>query len=221
LEEKASKAGLDVNIRVVVSAKTPERAQRYLDDVLNAYGQFNIYEYGNSFVNAMPKKQASIVRPFIFREFDESFRMVMAAEEMATVYHLPLPTTETPKINWLLSRKALPPSNLPTSGLLLGHSEYRGHRYGVHIKPEDRRRHMYIIGKSGSGKTEMMKAMVQQDIEEGRGVCVIDPHGDFADDALAFVPKERADDVVFFDPGDFARPMGLNMLEFDPAIPEQ
>ncbi|MCC7523119.1 type IV secretion system DNA-binding domain-containing protein [Candidatus Uhrbacteria bacterium] len=221
LEEKASKAGLDVNIRVVVSAKTPERAQRYLDDVLNAYGQFNIYEYGNSFVNAMPKKQASIVRPFIFRQFDESFRMVMAAEEMATVYHLPLPTTETPKINWLLSRKALPPSNLPTSGLLLGHSEYRGHRYGVHIKPEDRRRHMYIIGKSGSGKTEMMKAMVQQDIEEGRGVCVIDPHGDFADDALAFVPKERADDVVFFDPGDFARPMGLNMLEFDPAIPEQ
>ncbi len=221
LEEKASKAGLDVNVRVVVSAKTPDRAQRYLDDVLNAYGQFNIYEYGNSFVNATPKKQASIVRPFIFRQFDESFRIVMASEEMATLYHFPLPTTETPKINWLLSRKALPPSNLPTSGLLLGHSEYRGHRYAVHIKPEDRRRHMYIIGKSGSGKTEMMKAMVQQDIEEGRGVCVIDPHGDFADDALAFVPKERADDVVFFDPADFSRPMGLNMLEFDPAIPEQ
>jgi len=221
LEEKASKAGLDVNIRVVVSAQTPETAQRYLNDVLNAYGQFNIYEYGNGFKQDTPRFQAAIIRPFIYRSFDENARIVLNAEEMATVYHFPLPTTETPKINWLLSRKALPPSNLPTTGLLLGHSDYRGRLYDVRIKSEDRRRHMYIIGKSGSGKTEMMKAMVQQDILEGRGVCVIDPHGDFADDALEFVPKERADDVIFFDPADYERPMGLNMLEFDPARPEQ
>ncbi len=221
LEEKASKAGLDVNIRVVVSARSPDAAQRYLNDVLNAYGQFNIYEYGNGFQQVTPRFQASIIRPFIYRTFDERVRIVLNSEEMATLFHFPLPTTETPKINWLLSRKALPPSNLPTEGILLGHSEYRGRMYDVRIKQEDRRRHMYIIGKSGSGKTEMMKAMVQQDIEEGRGVCVIDPHGDFADDALEFVPKHRADDVIFFDPADYERPMGLNMLEFDPAKPEQ
>ncbi|HVM90465.1 MAG TPA: type IV secretion system DNA-binding domain-containing protein [Verrucomicrobiae bacterium] len=221
LEEKASKAGLDVNIRVVVSAQSPETAQRYLNDVLNAYGQFNIYEYGNGFKQNTPRFQAAIIRPFIYRSFDESVSIVLNAEEMATVFHFPLPTTETPKINWLLSRKALPPSNLPTEGILLGHSDYRGRLYDVRIKQEDRRRHMYIIGKSGSGKTEMMKAMVQQDIREGRGVCVIDPHGDFADDALEFVPKHRADDVIFFDPADYERPMGLNMLEFDPARPEQ
>jgi hypothetical protein len=221
LEEKASRAGLDVNIRVVVSAGSPDAAQRYLNDVLNAYGQFNIYEYGNGFQQVTPRFQSAIVRPFIFRTFDERVRIVLNSEEMATLFHFPLPTTETPKINWLLSRRALPPSNLPAEGLLLGHSEYRGRLYDVRIKQEDRRRHMYIIGKSGSGKTEMMKAMVQQDIEEGRGVCVIDPHGDFADDALEFVPKHRADDVIFFDPADYDRPMGLNMLEFDPAKPEQ
>ncbi|MEK7473595.1 MAG: type IV secretion system DNA-binding domain-containing protein [Patescibacteria group bacterium] len=221
LEEKASRAGLDVNIRVVVSAGSPDAAQRYLNDVLNAYGQFNIYEYGNGFQQVTPRFQSAIVRPFIFRTFDERVRIVLNSEEMATLFHFPLPTTETPKINWLLSRRALPPSNLPAEGLLLGHSEYRGRLYDVRIKQEDRRRHMYIIGKSGSGKTEMMKAMVQQDIEEGRGVCVIDPHGDFADDALEFVPKHRADDVIFFDPADYDRPMGLNMLEFDPARPEQ
>ncbi|MEI7512726.1 MAG: type IV secretion system DNA-binding domain-containing protein [Candidatus Uhrbacteria bacterium] len=221
LEEKASKAGLDVNIRVLVSAQTPELAQRYLNDVLNAYSQLNIYEYGNGFTQNTPRFQASIIRPFIYRRFDEHARIVLNAEEMATVFHLPLPSTETPKINWLLSRKALPPSNLPEEGILLGRSEYRGRLYDVRCKPEDRRRHMYIIGKSGTGKTEMMKAMVQQDIMEGRGVCVIDPHGDFADDALQFVPKERADDVIFFDPADYERPMGLNMLEFDPAHPEQ
>ncbi len=221
LEEKAAKSGLDVNVRVMTSSKAPAKAQQYLNDILNAFGQFNIYEYGNSFVKEMPRFQKKIIRDFIYRNFTEKYKMVLNGEEMATLFHFPLPSTETPKIDWLLSRKAAPPSNLPTEGLLLGHVDYRNHKFDVRIKQEDRRRHMYIIGKSGSGKTEMMKAMVQQDIEEGRGVCVIDPHGDFAEDALGFVPKERAEDVVFFDPSDFERPMGLNMLEFDPEKPEQ
>jgi len=221
LEEKASKAGLDVNIRVIVSSLNPEKAKRYLNDIMGSFGQYNVYEYGNSFVKATPSFQTQMVRHFIYRHFDPRYSIVLNSEELASLYHFPLPTTETPKVNWLLSRKSQPPSNLPPDGLLLGHSDFRGHRFNVRIKPEDRRRHMYIIGKSGTGKTEMMKAMVQQDIEEGRGVCVIDPHGDFADDALEFVPKERADDVIFFDPADNERPMGLNMLEYDPAHPEQ
>ena len=221
LEEKASKAGLEVNVRIIASSKVPERAQRYLNDVLAAYGQFNIYEYGNTFVKNMPRFQTSMIRHFIYRHFDEKYRMLLGSEEMATVFHLPLATTETPKINWLLSRKTIPPSNLPTEGSLLGYSEYRGQKYDVRIKNEDRRRHMYMIGKSGTGKTELMKALSQQDIEAGHGVCIIDPNGDFADDALSFVPKHRADDVIFFDPGDYDRPIGLNMLEFDPAHPEQ
>jgi hypothetical protein len=221
LEEKASKAGLETNIRIVVSASDPNNAQRYLNDILGAFGQYNIYEYGNSFAKAAPSFQSTLVRHFIFRHFDDRFAMVLNAEELASLYHLPLATTETPKIDWLLARRALPPTNLPTEGLILGHSEYRGHDYVIRMKPQDRRRHMYIIGKSGSGKTELMKSMVKQDIEEGRGVCVIDPHGDFADDALAFVPRERADDVIYFSPADTERPMGLNMLEFDERYPEQ
>lgn len=221
LEEKASKAGLDVNIRVVVSARSPEAAQRYLNDVLNAYGQFNIYEYGNGFQQETPRFQAGIIRPFIYRHFDERYRIVLNSEEMATLFHFPLPTTETPKINWLLSRRALPPSNLPTEGILLGQSEYRGRLYDVRMKQADRRRHMYVIGKSGSGKSVFQASLIKQDIEEGRGVCVIDPHGDLCDEVLEYVPKERADDVIFFDPADFDRPMGLNMLEFDPGKPQQ
>jgi hypothetical protein len=221
LEEKASKAGLNVNIRVIVTSKTPERAQRALNDILGAFGQYNVYEYGNSFVKSMPRYRTTMVKHFIYRHFDERYSITLNSEELASLYHMPLPTTETPKINWLLSRKALPPSNLPNEGLVLGYSEYRGHRYIIRMKPADRRRHFYVIGKSGTGKTELMKSMVKQDIEEGRGVCVIDPHGDFADDALGFVPKERADDVIYFSPADVERPMGLNMLEYDPNYPEQ
>lgn len=219
LEEKSSKAGLEANIRVVVSAKTPEKAQRYLNDILNAYGQFNIYEYGNSLSKEMPVLQARMIRHFIFRRFDESYSLILSAEEMASMFHLPLPSTETPKINWLLSRKALPPPNLPTEGIMLGLSEYRGHKYQVRMKQGDRRRHMYVIGKSGSGKSVFQASMIKQDIEAGRGVCVIDPHGDLVDECLEYVPKERADDVILFDPADFERPLGLNMLEFDPRYP--
>ncbi len=221
LEEKSAKAGLDVNIRLVVSAQTPERAQRYLNDLLNAYGQFNIYEYGNSFTKHMPRFQSSLIRHFIYRHFDDRYRMVLNAEELASVFHLPLPITETPRINWLLSRKAVPPSNLPSEGLLLGVTTYRNHEYPIRIKQQDRRRHMYIIGKSGVGKSVLQASLIKQDIEAGRGVCVIDPHGDLVDECLEYVPKERAEDVIYFNPSDYERPMGLNMLEFDPTQPQQ
>jgi len=221
LEEKASKAGLDANVRIVVSAEKPETAKRYLNDILGAFGQFNIYEYGNSFVKVAPTFKTAMIRHFIYRHFDERYSVTLSSEELASLYHFPLPTTETPKINWLLSRTALPPTNLPTEGIVLGYSEYRGHRYDIRMKSEDRRRHMYIIGGSGSGKSAYQASLIRQDILEGRGVCVIDPHGDLADECLTFVPKERADDVIYFNPSDVDRPMGLNMLEYDENYPEQ
>ncbi len=219
LEEKASKAGLEACIRLVVSGKTPEKAQRYLNDLLGAFGQYNIYEYGNSLRKELPRWQSNIIHRFIYRQFNEDRRMILNTEELASFFHFPLPSTETPKIAWLMSRKAAPPQNLPTEGIELGIAQYRGQKYTVRMKQQDRRRHSYIIGKSGSGKTEFMKALIKQDIEAGRGVCLIDPHGDFALECLDLVPKHRAEDVILFDPADFQRPMGLNMLEFDPRYP--
>ncbi|MBP7006137.1 type IV secretion system DNA-binding domain-containing protein [Patescibacteria group bacterium] len=219
LEEKAAKAGLETCMRVVVSAKTPERAQQYMNDLLGAFGQYNVYEYGNSLKKRVPRFQSHVLHGFIYRQFSESDRAILNAEELSSIFHFPLPSTETPKIAWLMSRKALPPSNLPKEGILLGHSIYRNQKYEVRMKQADRRRHFYMIGKSGTGKTELLKAIAQQDIEAGRGVCIIDPHGDFAEDALGFVPKSRAEDVIFFDPSDIERPMGMNMLEYDPRSP--
>jgi hypothetical protein len=220
LEEKASKAGLEVNIRVVTASSSVELSKRYLDDILNAFGQYNIFEFGNSFSVATPR-QSKVISFFIHRHFDSRYKMILNSEELASLYHLPLASTETPKIDWLLARKALPPSNIPREGILLGLSEYRGHTYEIKMKDGDRRRHMYIIGKSGGGKSVLQKSLIKQDIENGKGVCVIDPHGDLAEECLEFVPKERAEDVIFFNPADFERPLGLNMLEFDPKQPYQ
>ena len=92
-------------------------------------------------------------------------------------------------------------------------SSFRGLSKPVYIQEDDRRRHMYIIGKTGVGKSEFLKQMILQDIKKGKGIGVIDPHGDLIEDILQMIPPERAEDVILFDPSDTERPMGLNMLE--------
>lgn len=213
LEEKASKAGLDVNIRVMVSAPNIAKSQMYLNNILNAFSQYNIYQYGNSFKKYMPKTRKRLIRDFIYRGFNDRRAVVLNTEEAASVFHLPGAWVETPNIHWMEARKAPPPVNLPEEGISLGHVEYRGERQEVRIKKNDRMRHFYVIGKSGTGKTTILKNMARQDILNGEGVCIIDPNGDFAEDALGYIPKERIDDVIYFDPSDMERPVGLNMLE--------
>lgn len=213
IEEKSSKAGMDVNIRVIAASNDAQMVRRYLDNTVNAFAEYNLYHYGNSFKVLVPKKQDRLIQDFIYRSFYDRRKMVLNTEEMVSLFHLPLHNTETPSIRWLQARKAHPPVNLPKEGIILGHAEYRGEDAVVRSKRADRRRHMYVIGKSGSGKTVFIQNLAIQDIRNGEGVCVIDPHGDFVEYVLSHIPKERADDVVHFNPSDIERPVGLNMLE--------
>jgi hypothetical protein len=213
IEEKTSKAGVDTNIRVVVCAHERERSRMLLDNITNAFTQYNVYEFGNGFHAKHMGEKASVIQDFIYRNFNEHYKFILNTEELASVYHFPLPKTETPNIRWLTSRRAPPPTNIPTEGIILGHSMFRGVDTVIRMHPDDRRRHTYIIGMTGSGKSVLMAEMAKQDIREGRGICIVDPHGSLVEDVLACVPPERADDVVLFEPSDMERPMGLNMLE--------
>ncbi len=215
MEEKTSKSGLDVNIRMIVATKTADRSQIVLSDILNSYSQYNIYEFGNSFKANIQNKPDSIVQHFIYRHFIPAQKMILNAEEMVSVIHLPLPTTETPNIDWLESVKAPPPANMPQEGVILGENIYRGKKTMVRIKDADRRHHMYFIGKTGTGKSVFLQSLAIQDIQNGKGVCIVDPHGDLIESILTHVPKERAEDVIIFDPADADRPLGMNMLEYD------
>jgi hypothetical protein len=140
---------------------------------------------------------------------------------MTGLYHLPLRTAETPNILWLTAKHAPAPSDIPEQGIMLGKNIYRGQVKNVHIKRVDRRRHMYIIGKSGTGKSKFIAGMAIQDILNGEGVCLLDPHGDLIADVISRVPPERAEDVVLFAPADTDRPIALNLLEYDSRYPEQ
>jgi len=213
MEEKISKGLLEVTIRLLSVSDSSEMAQMNLDNMANAFGQYAIYRYGNTFHASVPSNPNKIIRESIYRAFADHHYSVLNTEEMASLWHLPLHSTEAPRIKWLSGRRAPPPANLPTSGLLLGHVPYRGLDAKVYMKEADRRRHFYMIGKSGSGKSVLLANMAIQDIQEGRGLCVIDPHGDLVEDILEHIPKHRADDVVIFNPSDLERPIGLNMLE--------
>jgi len=219
IEEKTSKAGFDVNIRIVTSSVSKDQAVNYLNEIINSFGQYSIYQFGNSLKSVRPRNIDGLVSDFIHRFFDERYKLILNSEEMTSLWHLPLPSTEAPNIHWLEARKSPPPLNLPLAGILLGENVYRGQKTPVRIKAEDRQRHVYMIGKSGTGKSVLQANMIVQDINNGDGVCVIDPHGDLIEAVIDKVPEARVDDVIYFDPADYQRPIGVNMLEFQ--NPEQ
>ena len=97
--------------------------------------------------------------------------------------------------------------------IYLGETSFRKEKVRFGIKNDDRRRHMYVVGSTGMGKSELLKNMAIQDIEAGRGVCFIDPHGDSADALLDFVPEERIKDVIYLNPDDLEFPIAFNVME--------
>ncbi len=216
IEEKCSKPGFEVAIRFAVSANGSANAGIYIDSMVGAFGQFND-PVGNGFWKKrwpwnINKKMT--IRNFVNKMMPAVFgKMILTSPELATIFHLPNKNVQTPSINWLLSKKAAAPVTIPNSGLYLGKSVFRGVETKVHVLPDDRRRHMYIIGQTGTGKSELMKFMAIQDIKEGKGVCFIDPHGPAIEDILQQIPPERSEDVILFDAGDTERPFGLNIIE--------
>lgn len=220
IETKTNQPPVWVNIRLLASAKTDERAEQILSYMENAFTQF---EYPG--VNTLRVERRSRGRhtafDYIFRNFDAESALLLSAEEVASIFHFPISVTETPKIKWLKSGSAPPPVNILAEGVLLGYNEYRGTKTDIRITDNDRRRHLYTIGQTGVGKSNFLQELAKKDALSGKGFCFIDPHGDAVEDILTAIPKERAEDVIVFDPADVARPIGLNMLEYDPAHPEQ
>ena len=220
IDGKANKAAFSANIRLVATAETHERAAEILSHMENAFGQFENPEV-NLFRVLRRVKEKQAVFEYIFRTFDEEDASVLGVEEVSSIFHFPISTTETPKIKWLKAGAAPPPINIPSEGLLMGYNDYRGTKTEIRITDNDRRRHLYTIGQTGAGKSNFLQEMAKKDAISGKGFCFIDPHGDAIEDILTAIPKERAEDVIIFDPADVERPIGINMLEFDPAHPEQ
>ncbi len=212
VEGKISRNGFNVSLRIVVSSNSKDNAKTHLSNIKASFEQF-AGPY-NSFSGAKVKSEKGFMMDFVYRFMPKfSKTPVLTSDEVASIYHFPNKSVITPHIIWLPSRSAPASEKIPTSGLYLGKSVFRGTERPVYISEDDRRRHMYIIGRTGTGKTTLMKGLMLQDIMAGKGLCFIDPHGDAAEEMLSLIPPHRAQDVIYFNPGDTLRPFGMNMLE--------
>ncbi|MFA6416226.1 MAG: type IV secretion system DNA-binding domain-containing protein [Candidatus Paceibacterota bacterium] len=223
VQMKISKPLFYTNVRIVTSATDADRADDLMLSISNSFASFSS-PHRNSFkvvkLNRLSEARR-LVFDYIFREFNYEEKMILNAEELASVFHFPTKTTEIPRVNVVRAKEAAAPSGIPTEGVTIGQNIFRGESRDIKISDEDRRRHLYLIGQTGTGKSTMLLNMAIQDMKDGKGLCVIDPHGDLVQKILSFVPTDRAEDVIVFDPGDLARPLGLNMLEYDLAKPQE
>ncbi len=215
---------LSINIRVVASAATEIEARGILNDIESSFNQFE-NGHGNRIEwNEVKKnKMSSVLEQFSFRSFDVGEQIILNLEELTSCMHFPASQVGRAAPQLKQSKAGVSPIPLEAvkEGTLLGVNNYRGKENQAFISVEDRMRHLYVIGQTGTGKTTLLKNMIVQDIKAGHGVCFIDPHGSDILDILANIPPERFEDVIYFDPSYTDRPMGLNMLEFDRRFPEQ
>lgn len=223
--DKVVRLLFDTTIRIVHIPinKDRERAETKVREIHGAFKQFSL-PYLNAFnVDKGFLYGKGLVDAYHTRLVKDG--MVLNNEELATIYHMPTLMVKTPNIYWVSSKKLEPPVNLPPEEIdgekttILGRTNFRGNKHVFGVKPIDRRRHIYIIGKTGMGKSTVLENMIYSDIVAGKGVGVIDPHGDLADSVLDFIPSNRINDVILVDPSDREYAVAFNMLEnVDPAL---
>ncbi|MBC7746796.1 TraM recognition domain-containing protein [Pedobacter sp.] len=216
LEEKTRHPGYEVLIRVIASSNTAMQSQTLMKNVVASFSLFDS-PGKNGFKFSIAKNVEQFVTAFIFRFFPQDITQnVLNSVELATIFHLPdqknIPTSQLQR---QASKQVDGPHQLLDEGFLLGYNVYRGIKKEIRLGTNDRRRHTYIIGQTGTGKSKLLENLALQDMLDGKGFAFIDPHGDSAEELLGMVPKERVEDVIYFNPGDMANPIGLNLFEFD------
>jgi len=216
IEEKTRYPGYETLVRVIASSNTSARSQAVLSSVTASFAIFDA-PGRNGFKFVFAKDIEKFVTSFIFRFFPQELNnVVLNSVELSTLFHLPdQRSTPTSQIARQMSKQVDGPRNIPDDGLLLGYNLFRGVKKEIRLANKDRRRHLYILGQTGTGKTVLQQNLVVQDMYDGRGLAYIDPHGDAAEELLQMVPKDRVEDVVYFDPGNMDYPMGLNLFEYE------
>jgi len=219
IETKMLKVGFEFKIRVVTKADTQIRSEQILRDVVASFKQFTTAHL-NNFIHILPEKSGKeIYEDYLRRHISKDEADIINIEELASLYHLPNISVETPNIAWSRAKKLEPPMNLPkaTDGevTIFGETDYRDIKFEFGIKRKDRQRHFYLLGKTGTGKSTLFKNMFISDVLAGEGCCFVDPHGDTVDELLSYIPPNRIDDVVYFNPTDVENPIGFNLLELN------
>lgn len=216
ISEKTRYPAYEVLIRVVVSSNTAARSQVLLKNIVAAFSLFDSAR-NNGFSFSLSRDIEELTTAYIMRFFPQATRQnILNSVEMATLFHLPSSSAiPTSQVKRQMSKQVDGPTDVLDEGLLIGYNEFRGVKKPIRIGTKDRRRHVYIIGQTGVGKSVLQENMAYQDMMDGRGFAFIDPHGDLVESLLGKVPKERVEDIIYFNPSDMTNPIGMNMFEYE------
>ncbi len=216
IEDKTKYPGYEVLTRVITSSSTATKSQAILQSIVSAFSLFDSPRY-NGFKFNMTTDVDELITAYIFRFFPQSTnKNILNSVELSTIFHLPDQNSiPTGKVERQRIRQVDGPTEPMREGLLIGVNEFRGIEKQIRLGINDRRRHTYIIGQTGMGKSKLLENLAYQDIMEGRGFCFIDPHGDSAEELLGMIPQSRMDDVIYFNPSDTENPLGFNIFEIE------
>ena len=216
VEDKTKYPGYEVLTRVITSSSTATKSQAILQSIVSAFSLFDSPRY-NGFKFNMTTDVDELITAYIFRFFPQSTnKNILNSVELSTIFHLPDQNSiPTGKVERQRIRQVDGPTEPMREGLLIGVNEFRGIEKQIRLGINDRRRHTYIIGQTGMGKSKLLENLAYQDIMEGRGFCFIDPHGDSAEELLGMIPQSRMDDVIYFNPSDTENPLGFNIFEIE------
>lgn len=226
LDKKAEDEIFSIKIRALVTSPDPKRPERIIEDLARGFSQYSYIG-----LNALKFKKAKRIQEFAKEFINRIFRSnngtlgnlnkwdkktILSIKELSSIIHIPnAKFNRNPRISRQKYKIVPAPDNIPTEGILLGYNTYAGIKKEIRIMTnnDDRMRHMYIIGQTGSGKSTLIKTAIQEDIRLGNGFCVIDPHGDLIDDTMEYFPKERIDDLIYFDLANTEYPIAFNPLD--------
>lgn len=221
MEEKARHAGYEVLIRLVASSSNAARSQALLTGLQSAFSLFNL-PTGNSLVFKPTNNIEDFVTSYIMRFFPaERTSDILNTVELASIFHLPNQTNiPSSQVERQTFKEVDGPTQPMNEGLLLGYNVFRGTKKPIRLSTDDRRRHVYVMGSTGMGKSVFLENLALQDMLAGKGFCFVDPHGDSAEKLLGMVPRERIQDVIYFNPSDMEHPIGMNLFEVGPDDPD-
>jgi hypothetical protein len=224
VEEKITKLGYQVKIRIAYLGPDEVTARHRLQAIVGGFKQFNTTNL-NGFMTGKVYNSIEFIEDYQARLFYDS-GYILNIEELASLYHLPHKSVATPNIVWTTAKTSEPPSGIPVDGTveaadvsLFGMTNFRGQHLKFGIKRKDRGRHLYIIGQTGAGKSMLLQLLTLSDVYHDMGFAIVDPHGDYATDIMKYIPEYRVKDVVYLNPADREFPMAFNPMEVtDPAM---
>ncbi len=227
IKDKLDQPLFKTSLRLLVVSKIPRKQSEQIKGFTSALSSFNNSNY-QSLVPFFKFKHGLIkqIKAYLFRNRLLGLwgKSVLSASEVADIYHLPFTIkTKTEDLVKQHSKQLPAPLSLKRADnfdVVFAENSYGGTVTKIGLTEDERRRHIYILGATGTGKSTLLLSMILQDIENKKGLCVIDPHGDLIEQILPAIPQERVNDVIYFNPDDVSHPIGLNLLELTPGLNE-